>query len=67
MPSPLGTFLAVLAPNSIYMTAPAGMRFFSPIPANLNLVGLQMVAQVASIDATQVELTNALDIVIGTY
>lgn len=66
LPSNIGTSLAAPAGNSIYLTAPAGVPFASPTPIQFNLIGLQLVAQAASIDGTQVQLTNALDLTLGT-
>ncbi len=64
--SSLGTILVDLsAPNSQF-TGAAGAAFALPIPSNCALVGLSRTVQVASVDAAGIlELTNALDVVLG--
>ena len=67
LPSNIGTFLALPAPNSVYLFSTPGVGFASPTPVQLSLMGAQLTAQAASIDGATVALTNALDIVIGAY
>ncbi|MEO0652062.1 MAG: cohesin domain-containing protein [Planctomycetota bacterium] len=67
IPSPFGTILINLAAMPLIQDfATPGEVFPFPIPCQCNLVGLEFCAQGASISATQIQATNALDIVIGT-
>ena len=45
----------------------AGVTFSLPIPVNCNLVGVNLCAQVASVNVASVALTNALDLTIGSF
>ena len=67
MPSNIGTFLAVMAPNSVYVFSTPGVPFAVPAPVQLTLMGAELTAQAASIDGSQVVLSNALDIVLGVH
>lgn len=62
-----GTLLTNLTPSSIMLTKPAGLAFKLPVPLNCALVGIGAATQVASVSAVDVQLTNALDVVVGTY
>jgi hypothetical protein len=61
--TPFGTLLCSLG-NGIQVVGASGIAFALPIPSGPALVGLSICAQGAGIGAA-IELTNALDIVIG--
>lgn len=66
-PSPLGTVLCdVSAPPLLFAGTP-GVAFALPIPSSCGLVGGALCAQGASVDAGGIQLTNALDVVLGTF
>ena len=64
-PSGLGTILCFPALAS-FIAAP-GAPFNVPIPVDCGLVGLPVSWQAASADGLEIALTNALDVVLGTY
>ena len=67
-PSGLGTILVDLAGPTTLFTGTAGAPFVLPLPNDCALVGLSRTVQVASLDAMgTLELTNALDVVLGDF
>jgi hypothetical protein len=68
VPTPLGTLLCDPATIVALVPAPPGAGFGVPIPSDGDLVGLALTAQAASIDGGGTALlTNALDVVVGTF
>lgn len=67
LPLSWGTLLVNYGPTSITQTRPAGAAFILPIPLDCAFVGIAATAQVGSISVTDILLTNALDIVVGTH
>ena len=66
-PSPWGTILCDVPP-ALLVSATPGSPFSVPVPATCTAVGATAVAQAVSIDALgSIELTNALDLVLGTH
>lgn len=63
--SPFGTILCF--PQIVSSTGPPGVNFAIPIPADCSLVGTALPWQGVSVSATELALTNALDVVIGTF
>lgn len=65
---PYGTLLCdiFLVPPLLF-GAGAGAPFTLPIPLNCNLVGKSFCAQGLSLDGVTAELTNALDVTVGTF
>ena len=67
IPSGFGTILCGVSPFLV-VTGSAGTPFALPVPNDCIFVGLTLCAQGGSIDAVLTfELTNALDITIGTF
>ena len=62
----LGTILCDVAQGTQY-AAPAGVPFEVRIAADCNLIGTAFCAQGASSGPAGVQLTNALDVVVGTH
>ena len=63
----LGTLLCALPPSPLVLLATPPANFLAPIPADCALAGVELCTQAASVDPTGViQLTNALDIVLGT-
>ncbi|MEM7309920.1 MAG: hypothetical protein AAF682_24815 [Planctomycetota bacterium] len=67
VPTASGTLLCGLGNPSVTLTALPGTAFASVTPDQPHFVGVALCAQAASVTATDVLLTNALDLVIGTY
>ncbi|MEM7309118.1 MAG: hypothetical protein AAF682_20710 [Planctomycetota bacterium] len=68
VPTGIGTLLIVLAGPTVTLTALPGTAFASPTPDDPTYLGLALSAQGISLSAGGgLELTNALDIVIGLY
>ncbi|HED65630.1 MAG TPA: hypothetical protein ENJ09_08750, partial [Planctomycetes bacterium] len=65
LPSPRGTLLCSLTPPRMVFSSPPGIAFSLPIPADCSLIGVPACAQGASIGGGRVQLTNALDLVLG--
>lgn len=64
---PHGTLLCDLTGPNIQVSTLASTPFAIPIPVICSLVGLSLCCQGASTSISATKLTNALDIVIGTY
>ena len=62
--TPYGTLLCQL-PMSGFQTVTPGTSFSFPVPLDCMFAGVSLCVAAGSADATSVELTNALDIVIG--
>jgi hypothetical protein len=63
-----GTFLCdIFSFPYILRAAPPGFPFSMVIPNDCSLIGLPACSQAASLDLVDVKLTNALDLVIGTF
>ncbi|MEM7307853.1 MAG: hypothetical protein AAF682_14335 [Planctomycetota bacterium] len=67
IPSPWGTILVALEPTTVLLSAVPGEAFASPTPNSALYVGLQLTAQAVAVTVSDFELTNALDLVIGTH
>ena len=65
--TPWGTLLVGISPMPTMVSNPAGAPFGVAIPDDCGMVGLQSYTQVASWAPGTILLTNALDLVIGTY
>lgn len=63
-PSPFGTLLCT---PSVLFAGPAGATFLLGIPANCSLAGVAFTAQGASTDGVSILVTNALDVIVGTF
>ena len=63
-PSPFGT---VLCNPTVLLAGLAGVPFQLAIPANCSLAGFVICAQGASTDGIAIVVTNALDVVVGTF
>ncbi len=62
-----GTLLCNIPPSSQIFSNPAGIPFAVPVPLDCAFVGLSACSQVGSFAPGNIQLTNALDIVIGSY
>ncbi|MEM7306139.1 MAG: hypothetical protein AAF682_05680 [Planctomycetota bacterium] len=65
VPTTMGTLLIELSGPSVTLTALPGSAFASPTPDDPLYLGLTLYARGISVSATGLELTNALDLVIG--
>jgi hypothetical protein len=63
-PSPFGT---LLCNASVLLAGAPGAPFPLAIPANCSLAGVGLCAQGASTDGISILVTNALDVVVGSY
>lgn len=68
-PSPWGTLLCDPASALLYTAPGPGMPFQIPVPSQCSLVGVTACTQAASLAVIggQIQLTNAIDITIGTF
>jgi len=66
LPIATGTLLVDLGTQIGFQVVNAGQTFAFMVPFNCALVGAGVSMQVGSLSATQLALTNALDVVIGT-
>lgn len=66
-PSPIGTLLCDIGALPFVFSGAAGLPFSVPIPANCGLVGAPLCSQAGSTDGASIQLTNALDVVVGTF
>lgn len=64
VPSPFGTLLCT---PSVLFAGPAGAPFPLGIPANCSLAAVAFTAQGASTDGVSILVTNALDVIVGTF
>lgn len=65
--SPMGTILCDLGSTTFLFSTAPGQAFSIPIPALCSIAGAPLYAQVASIAGGDIQLTNGLDVVIGTF
>lgn len=66
LPTPMGTVLCDLGSDTFIFPNAPGQAFSIPIPDDCTLAGVPLYTQVASVAGANVQLTNGLDIVIGT-
>ena len=66
LPTSMGTILCDLGTDTFLFPNAPGQPFSIPIPDDCTLAGVPLYAQVASVAGDNVQLTNGLDIVIGT-
>lgn len=65
---PFGTLLCDVFSLALTTSASAGQPFAIQVPSDCTVIGVQLCAQAASIDlASNVALTNALDLTIGSF
>lgn len=64
---PLGTLLCDLAPPTVLVVEPAGTPLAIPVPTTSAIAGATLCSQGWSSDGSITQLTNALDITIGTH
>ena len=64
---PLGTLLCDISQPPVFFTSAPGVPFALPIPASCDLVGATACSQGASASPTSIQLTNALDVTIGSF
>ncbi|MHC4261541.1 MAG: endonuclease/exonuclease/phosphatase family protein [Planctomycetota bacterium] len=67
LPSAMGTILCDLGSANVVLSKAPGDTFAIPIPETCSIAGAPLFAQVASFGMDSVELSNGLDIVIGTF
>lgn len=67
LPFAWGTLLVNISPAGLMLTKPAGAPFALPIPLDCAIVGIAASSQAGSVALADIKLTNALDIVIGTF
>ena len=65
--TPWGTLLCNIPSSAQIFTNGAGTPFAIPVPVDCAFVGLAACSQVAAFAPGNIQLTNALDIVVGTY
>ncbi len=67
VPSSIGTILCNIPDVSlIFVNTTPGTPFSIPVPSKCDLVGLTVCSQGGSLSATETQLTNALDLTIGS-
>ena len=67
VPLQIGTLLCSVSPTSkVFISAP-GVAFSIPVPFDCSFLGMEICTQGAAIAADSIQLTNALDIVIGSF
>lgn len=64
-PTAIGTLLCALPANPLLFTVPSGNPIPVPLPLDPSLIGKALCAQGGAVDVFGIELTNALDIVLG--
>ena len=64
---PYGTLLCDLSTPPVLFTGPAGNPFSIAVPTSCSLAGASLCAQAASTDGATLGLTNALDLMVGTF
>ncbi len=67
VPLAFGTLLCDVAGSPIFVTATPGASFSLPLPFQCPLVGASACSQGASASPTEIRLTNALDLTLGTF
>lgn len=65
--SPMGTILCDLGSTTFFFSKAPAQAFAIPIPALCSIAGAPLYAQVASIAGGDIQLTNGLDVTIGTF
>jgi hypothetical protein len=66
--APYGTLLCDVVSSPLFtFSAPAGSAFAIPIPDDCGVAGVPLTSQGAAVDGAVILLTNALDLVVGTF
>lgn len=65
LPTPFGTVLIDIFQPFYLVGVPAGQPFAVPVPFDCSLIGVEACSQAASLDAVDIQATNALDLLVG--